>query len=76
MLDDATRTAIADELVEAEKTGVPIPLITARYPGMTVELNLEHTGSLFDQHVRGRAAAVVPAYLDQILARSLTRSER
>lgn len=37
MLDDATRTAIADELVEAEKTGIPIPLITARYPGMTVE---------------------------------------
>lgn len=37
MLDNATLTAIADELVEAEKTGIPIPLITARYPGMTVE---------------------------------------
>lgn len=37
MLDNATLTAIADELVEAELTGVPIPLITARYPGMTVE---------------------------------------
>jgi 2-oxo-hept-3-ene-1,7-dioate hydratase len=37
MLDKATLTAIADELVEAEKTGVPIPLITARYPEITVE---------------------------------------
>lgn len=37
MLDNKTLTAIADELVEAEKTGVPIPLITARYPEITVE---------------------------------------
>jgi len=37
MLDQAIRTAIADELVEAERTGVPVPLITARYPEMTVE---------------------------------------
>lgn len=37
MLDDAALLAIADELVEADRTGVPIPLITARYPGMTVE---------------------------------------
>jgi 2-oxo-hept-3-ene-1,7-dioate hydratase len=37
MLDKATLTAIADELVEAEKTGEPIPLITARYPEITVE---------------------------------------
>jgi len=37
MLDQKTRTAIADELVQAEKSGVPIPLISARYPSMTVE---------------------------------------
>lgn len=37
MLDNATLTAIADELVEAQRTGVPIPLITARYPEMTVD---------------------------------------
>lgn len=37
MLDTATQIAIADELSQARKTGVPIPLITARYPGMTVE---------------------------------------
>jgi len=37
MLDDATLTAIADELLEAQRSGVPIPLITARHPGMTVE---------------------------------------
>ena len=37
MLDDATLTAIADELLEAQRGGVPIPLITARHPGMTVE---------------------------------------
>jgi 2-oxo-hept-3-ene-1,7-dioate hydratase len=36
-LDTATLTAIADELLEASRTGVPIPLITARYPGMTVD---------------------------------------
>jgi 2-oxo-hept-3-ene-1,7-dioate hydratase len=37
MLDHATRTAIADELVEAERTGIPVPLITKRHLGMTVE---------------------------------------
>lgn len=37
MLDDATLTAIADELLEAGRSGVPVPLITARHPGMTVE---------------------------------------
>jgi len=37
MLDTATHTALADELGNARKTGVPIPLITARYPDMTVE---------------------------------------
>jgi len=37
MLDDATLTAIADELLEAGRTRVPVPLITARHPGMTVE---------------------------------------
>lgn len=37
MLDNKTLIAIADELVKAEQTGVPIPLLTARYPDMTVE---------------------------------------
>jgi 2-oxo-hept-3-ene-1,7-dioate hydratase len=36
-LDDATRTTIADELLEAKRTGVPVPRITSRHPGMTVE---------------------------------------
>jgi len=37
MLDTTTLTAIADELLEAERSGIPIPLITARYPDMVVE---------------------------------------
>ena len=37
MLDNETLIAIADELVEADRSGIPIPLLTARYPGMTVE---------------------------------------
>jgi len=37
MLDQSTRTAIADELLEAERTGIPVPLITKRHPDMTVE---------------------------------------
>lgn len=37
MLDDTTILAIADELVEAGRTRRPVPLLTARYPGMTVE---------------------------------------
>ncbi|MEK9535854.1 MAG: 2-oxo-hepta-3-ene-1,7-dioic acid hydratase [Aquiluna sp.] len=37
MLDRETQIKLADELVEAERTGVPIPIFTARYPGMTVE---------------------------------------
>ncbi|ALO65309.1 2-oxo-hepta-3-ene-1,7-dioate hydratase [Arthrobacter alpinus] len=37
MLDDATIARIADELVEAGRTRVPMPRLTARYPEMTVE---------------------------------------
>ena len=37
MLDDATIAAIADELVEAGKSRVPVPRLTQRYPDMTVE---------------------------------------
>lgn len=36
----------------------------------TVELNLEETGSQFDQHVYGPASQVVPEYLQQLLATS------
>ncbi|MBG6183507.1 2-oxo-hept-3-ene-1,7-dioate hydratase [Arthrobacter sp. CAN_A214] len=37
MMDDATIEAIADELLEAGRSRVPIPRLTARYPEMTVE---------------------------------------
>jgi 2-oxo-hept-3-ene-1,7-dioate hydratase len=37
MLDPATIEAIADELLEAGRSRVPAPLLTARYPGMTIE---------------------------------------
>ena len=37
MLDQKTRIAIADELVQAEKSGIPIPLISKRHPSITVE---------------------------------------
>jgi 2-oxo-hept-3-ene-1,7-dioate hydratase len=37
MLDSATIEAIADELVEAATSRAPVPLLTARHPGMTVE---------------------------------------
>ena len=37
MLDDATITTIADELAHAEAERTTVPLLTARYPGMTVE---------------------------------------
>jgi 2-oxo-hept-3-ene-1,7-dioate hydratase len=37
VLDDVAIAGIADELAEAERTRVPVPLLTARNPGMTVE---------------------------------------
>ncbi|WP_104104172.1 2-oxo-hept-4-ene-1,7-dioate hydratase [Arthrobacter sp. 08Y14] len=37
MLDEQTITGIADELVEAGRTRIPVPRLTARYPDMTVE---------------------------------------
>ncbi|GAB3620724.1 2-oxo-hept-4-ene-1,7-dioate hydratase [Glutamicibacter endophyticus] len=37
MLPEETITAIADELVAAGETRTPVPLLTARYPEMTVE---------------------------------------
>ncbi|MBF4562808.1 2-oxo-hepta-3-ene-1,7-dioic acid hydratase [Microbacterium sp. VKM Ac-2870] len=37
MLDTSTIEAIADELVEAARSRVPVPLLRARYPEMTVE---------------------------------------
>lgn len=36
MLDTATHTAIADELVKAAETRTPVPLLTQRYPDMEV----------------------------------------
>ena len=37
MLDSPTISRIANELLDAARTRVPVPLLTARYPGMTVE---------------------------------------
>jgi 2-oxo-hept-3-ene-1,7-dioate hydratase len=37
MLDEPTRVAIADELARAEAQRTTVPLLTARYPDMTVE---------------------------------------
>lgn len=37
MLDQKIRQSIAKELVKAKETRTPIPLLTARYPQMTVE---------------------------------------
>ncbi|WP_432511494.1 2-oxo-hept-4-ene-1,7-dioate hydratase [Kineococcus sp. SYSU DK001] len=37
MLEPETITAIADELAAAERDRTTVPLLTARYPGMTVE---------------------------------------
>ncbi|MGM0632472.1 MAG: Sir2 family NAD+-dependent deacetylase [Pseudomonadota bacterium] len=34
----------------------------------TVEINLEATGSQFDEHIRGRASETVPRYVDRLLA--------
>lgn len=36
----------------------------------TVELNLEVTGSRFDEHIYGSASAVVPAFFDGLLGRA------
>ena len=33
----------------------------------TVELNLERTGSGFDEHITGKASEIVPSYLDSLL---------
>ncbi|MHA7240425.1 2-oxo-hept-4-ene-1,7-dioate hydratase [Arthrobacter sp. TMS1-12-1] len=37
MLDPQTISQIADELLDAARTRTPVPLLTARYPGMTVD---------------------------------------
>ncbi|WP_294570878.1 2-oxo-hept-4-ene-1,7-dioate hydratase [uncultured Arthrobacter sp.] len=37
MLNPATIESIADELLEAGRSRAPVPLLTARYPAMTVE---------------------------------------
>lgn len=37
MLDEETIAAIADELLEAARTRTPVPLLTTRHPGMSVE---------------------------------------
>ena len=37
MLNNQAIAAVADELLEAQRTRTPVPLLTARYPEMTVE---------------------------------------
>ena len=44
--------------------------LAKRHGAHTVELNLEQTGSRFDQHIYGAASEVVPAFVDQLLAGS------
>jgi len=39
----------------------------------TVEINLEETGSSFDEHIYGRASVAVPDYLDQLLRARRTK---
>ena len=56
MLDDDTIARIADELVAAGKSRVPVPRLTARYPEMTVE-DSYRVQSLWRQ--RGEAAGRV-----------------
>ncbi|MFB9165200.1 2-oxo-hept-4-ene-1,7-dioate hydratase [Arthrobacter psychrochitiniphilus] len=58
MLDDATLTEIADELAEAARTRVPVPLLSVRYPGMSVE-DAYRVQKLWRQ--RGEAAGRVVA---------------
>ena len=58
MLDAATIAAIADELVEAGRHCTPVPLLTARHPGMTVE-DAYHVQRLWRK--RGQAAGRVLA---------------
>lgn len=41
--------------------------LAKQHDAFTVELNLENTGSWFDEHHTGRASDIVPAYLDKIL---------
>ena len=41
----------------------------------TVELNLEQTGSLFDEHLLGKASTVVPNYLEKVLEQMSARDE-
>ncbi|MDA3147291.1 2-oxo-hepta-3-ene-1,7-dioic acid hydratase [Leucobacter sp. UCMA 4100] len=41
MLDDTTIDAIADELAEADRSRGVVPLLTARYEGMTIEDSYE-----------------------------------
>ncbi|MBG0737909.1 2-oxo-hepta-3-ene-1,7-dioic acid hydratase [Paeniglutamicibacter antarcticus] len=56
MLDDETIAVIADELVEAGRSRVPVPRLTHRYPQMTVE-DSYRVQSLWRQ--RGEAAGRV-----------------
>jgi NAD-dependent deacetylase len=41
--------------------------VAKRHAAHTVELNLEVTGSLFDEHSYGAASVVVPAYFENLL---------
>lgn len=42
--------------------------IARQHGARTVEINLEDTGSGFDQHICGKASVTLPPFLDQLLA--------
>ena len=45
--------------------------VARQHHAYTAELNLERTGSRFDEHLIGKASAIVPAFLDRVLATAL-----
>ena len=49
--------------------------LAKQHNAFTVELNLENTGSWFDEHLLGRASAVVPQYLEKVLQSAQAKDE-
>jgi len=49
--------------------------LAKQHNALTVELNLEDTGSWFDEHVRGEASVIVPDYLENVLLSAQTKGE-
>ena len=49
--------------------------LAEQHSAFTVELNLEDTGSLFDEHVLGKASDTVPNYLEKVLQSAHSKDE-